>query len=289
MFCLLALCKTKYHLLLFSLFLIFAGCEQAFEPLDRDHPYVFSIYGYLDATADTQWVRVTPVRDQLLPGPDDPVATVRLENLETGAAEVLRDSLFEFVYEVQAHNFWSTLRIEPERTYRITATDEKGKSSSAVVAIPRDFPIPVARMVGRSLFVEIEGVDDLAYVDVIYRVREDDRRFIVSVPFRRQVQERPDGYQVQIPPWTPHVITRTYPNYTSADPVQIQVAAAAPGWPALHELDDVAETLPDGISNIENGTGFLAGLVTKTIPFRACRDENREPVPCPTERPITEQ
>lgn len=44
--------------------LLLAGCEKPFEPLSRGE-FAFSLYGPLDSAADTQWVRVMPIRESV--------------------------------------------------------------------------------------------------------------------------------------------------------------------------------------------------------------------------------
>lgn len=74
-----------------------AGCEHAFEPFQENEDADFSMFGYLDLNADTQWVRVMPVRQDLFLSPDPIDAAVTLEHLESGQIVTLNDSLFEFV------------------------------------------------------------------------------------------------------------------------------------------------------------------------------------------------
>jgi hypothetical protein len=91
------------------------GCDQSFEPLHLDHDRYFSIYGVLDAAADTQWIRVMPVRDSAFTaaGPID--ALVTLKNLATGRIVVLEDQPARYtsadptvIEDLFAHNFRTT-------------------------------------------------------------------------------------------------------------------------------------------------------------------------------------
>ena len=50
------------------------------------------------------------------------------------------------------------------------------------------------------------------------------------------------------------------------------VASAGAEWINFYELDEDIYTLAEGVSNIENGVGFLLGAVTKTIPWQFCYD-----------------
>jgi hypothetical protein len=102
---------------------LLAGCDQTFEPL-QETDRVFSIYGYLEATADTQWIRVMPIRASIFSGPDPIDAVVTRENLANGRTLQLRDSLFSFRpfdpagEDLHAFNFSTTERIEPGGSYR---------------------------------------------------------------------------------------------------------------------------------------------------------------------------
>src|SRR5688500_8241129 len=98
-----------------ALFLI--SCEEPFEPLAATD-LVFSIYGHLDASADTQWVRVMPLRESLLTtsGPIDAVVT--LQELETGTVVEMSDSLSRYTVfladgRFYAHNFSTTMPMVP--------------------------------------------------------------------------------------------------------------------------------------------------------------------------------
>ena len=73
-----------------------AGCEEPFEPFQESPDGAFSMFGYLNVKADTQWVRVMPVRQNLFLQPEPIDAVVTLEHLGTGRVVTLRDSLFSF-------------------------------------------------------------------------------------------------------------------------------------------------------------------------------------------------
>lgn len=132
----------------FSLLLFASACDQTFEPL-IEHDRYFSIFGVLNPAADTQWIRVTPIRDLLttstLPGPIEAVVT--LEDLSTGQIVTLSDSLFAYgvtnldhSQHRYAYNFWTTHPIRPGATYRLTVTRSDGTKSSATVPMAKEYP-----------------------------------------------------------------------------------------------------------------------------------------------------
>jgi len=64
--------SVQFFLLIASFTLILSACNEPFQAVGDDEAYTFSIYGYLDASVDTQWVRITPFRHQLSQPPEKP-------------------------------------------------------------------------------------------------------------------------------------------------------------------------------------------------------------------------
>src|SRR5690625_7412158 len=48
------------------------------------------------------------------------------------------------------------------------------------------------------------------------------------------------------------------------------IASAGPGFHPFPFLDENVTALPGGISNIQNGTGYVAGVVSQTNPYARC-------------------
>src|SRR5688572_21996239 len=129
-----------------ALLLALLGCERPFEPIQASDRH-FSIYGLLDATADTQFIRVTPIRDVAATTAEPIDVALRLEHLETGRSIPLSDSLFAFRasninlgIDRYGRNFWTTERMEPGATYAFTATGPEGETSRVVARVPNDVP-----------------------------------------------------------------------------------------------------------------------------------------------------
>lgn len=147
-----------YYPLLTACFLVaLSGCDESFQPLRENERHSFSIYGYLDASADTQWVRVTPVREQLEQPTSKPEMEVTLNRLQDGDTIVMNDSLLLFPDGFHVLNAWSATDIEPGQTYRLLAERPDGAVSSLTVTTPDDFPMP--RLDGKcNVKLVIEGV-----------------------------------------------------------------------------------------------------------------------------------
>lgn len=254
------------------------GCATDLDPLQESALY-FSINGYLDASADTQFVRISPVRDRLLvdPGPLD--ATVVLEHLATGRQSVWRDSLFHYSNGLWAHNFWSAEPLTPGASYRLTVTRSDGATSTAAVTLPAAFPDPtiVAHDPGNPPNVRIRGVERLADVQMRYRVRSlySGREVVVEKSYLEEVSRM--WFMQEDSLWHGHVVfIRTYEDEAdlrlAVGPFEIvsretRVAAAGPQWPDLAGVDPETQVLPEGASNVEHGTGFLGGITSKTVPW----------------------
>jgi hypothetical protein len=114
---------------------VVAACDESFDPT-APSDFAFSVFGYLDASADTQWIRVMPIRPLKVTSRDALGATVTLEHLGTGRIIELRDSLFRFSSSsdpdigAYVHNFWTAEAIEPGAAYRFSARRE-GKTGGS--------------------------------------------------------------------------------------------------------------------------------------------------------------
>jgi hypothetical protein len=285
--------RKKIYLLPVLFFLLAVSCEFAFDPLEENNKYHYSIYGYLDASADTQWVRVMPVRDSLLATPGSFDVKVVLEDLTTGNSVTLKDSLFGYVQGTTAHNFWTTMKLNPNGIYRLVAEGSGGKMSSVTVELPADYPTPRVRIADTALTDEhdrvyIEGVNQLVDVATVYyyeNSEEDMRSSYFSIPhLQDSSRTTTGGYLVIIDPYEEaDEVNERMPHGARVEHKQIFVASADPEFNALFKEWDDRIKFPNGISNVKNGVGYVAGIVSKTIPYKSCYDENDYLVPCPLE------
>lgn len=286
---------------LFAIIFIFflQSCDESFEPLKENNRFFFSIYGYLDASADTNWIRLIPLREGLeeLPEVD---ATVTLEHMESGTVTVMNDSLFQFAFGRTTLNYWTTMELFPGETYQIVAARSDGNQSSVLIEIPDDFPTPkVIEDFGANHGLDtvlIEGVQNLADVRTLWRVSE-------NFSFRTPVYNFPhlqDTVEVVGTDWIVEIptnmdfsmIARLYESASfgideliTVQHKQVWVASAGPGWLYFPDIEDNVIALPDGISNVENGTGYVIGIVSKTVPLESCF-QGDDLVACPEETPV---
>lgn len=273
----------------FSLFtlLLLSACNEAFQPLSESDKAPLSIYGYLDASADTQWVRVTPIREQLDMSPVKPEMEVTLEHIQSGNSEMMNDSLLLFPDGINILNAWTTMDIEPGQTYRLLAKRPDGAASSVSVTIPGKFPTVNMQfsMDGCLAILNVDQIEHLAdiqsrwLVQAIYItegvVTLEEERFF-SIPHKNRAVRIADGnYTVQL---NTHEERSHILSQFLSPPVGIRVirrdvfiASAGPEWvEGLDSMDDLLYTLSDGFSNVENGLGYLIGIASETIPWDRC-------------------
>lgn len=268
------------------------ACEP-FQPLQNNDEFTFSIYGYLDASIDTQWVRVTPLREQIDMRQEKPEMHVTLEHLESGNTVVMNDSLLQLKQGLYALNVWTAMEIRPGQSYRLRAERPDGAASQVTITIPEDFPTPILKTGegGLSGNLLIKGVDRLADVQTVWRLSGR----VASVPYRSNISNTASNeYTVSLSfdrdLWYLYerIGRDTPPVITMVDvPRQVFVASAGPEWnEEIVSMNDLVYNLPKSFSNVEGGVGYLVGIVSKTIPFKGCFNEQGENIACPEEEPF---
>jgi hypothetical protein len=112
------------------------GCDEEVNPFIEEDRY-FTLYGYLDTAADTQFVRVIALRRSLVEEPFGPLdARVTLVPLPDGPSVTLRDSLVQFADGRYGHVFYAPLRVFPGWTYRLDVERADGARATAETTVP---------------------------------------------------------------------------------------------------------------------------------------------------------
>ncbi|MFH5831003.1 hypothetical protein [Halalkalibaculum sp. DA3122] len=243
----------------------------------ENEQYFFSMYGYLDASADTQWVRIAPARTQLEMPDDIPEMQVTLREMESGRSAVMKDSLFQLDNGVNMLNFWTTMDLKPQHTYRLKAERKDGAYSSVTVTIPPDFPQPrlgYAQM-GCSATVSIREVERLADIQSVWQFHINQAGYkrvdLYRFSYRDQAYGLSGGYTVTIDP----IREREHINVPDGDARLTErylwVASGGPEWvEGVDSLDNITYTLPEGFSNVTDGLGYVVGIISKKIPYKEC-------------------
>lgn len=261
--------------LLFFVFLYGAACESTFEPLQENKQYAFSMYGTLDLHADTQWVRVMPIGESLISTDPEPNGTeVTLIRNDTGKPTMLYASLFRFGGSAYVWNYLTAEALHPTEEYTMIATAPDGRQSRATVTIPSVLPIPE---VDYSVENE-EGVITGTSADplIIFEIR-----YLVQVfteggcaPETEVVISHVDDIfmgsdgEYRVLADNTGRIARALGVRAGAYIVnkrELLVISASEDWPDLSGLTKEEIVLPDVVSNVENGTGLVAGIASRRV------------------------
>lgn len=121
-------------LLIFMVLLI--GCEEDVAGPDP-HEFPYSMWGIINPTADTQFVRVFPIETGLEPGLPEPLdARFTSVDLDTGEERVWQDSVLVDSTGAVGHVFYAPFRADWEHQYRLEITRGDGASSWVEVETP---------------------------------------------------------------------------------------------------------------------------------------------------------
>lgn len=257
------------HVLWLALGLVAAACSAEFDPqVDAGRPY--SLWGALDASADTQWVRIGPVRAVVDERAAPLDADVSLLRLSTGGRTAFQDSIFTFETGLRANTSWTTGPVLPGESYRIDVVGRDGRQTRATVRVPADYPTPTLTdgACACPTRVLVSGVERMVDVVAIYRHRETGvvRRFskrtsverLADGTFRAAAYFGDDALEMGADPLAPSAFEATF-----------LVANGSEDWPAgtLDPEDAETSILLGDSDRIENGVGFVGGTVTKRVPF----------------------
>lgn len=251
----------------FLLVVVLAGCDTAVDTFKANDRY-FTVYGYLNATADTQWVRVEPLRDSLLLGarPEQDL-TVRLQHIERGTWTDLEDSLFRYAGGITGHNYWTAVPAVLGNHYRIEVTDPAGGLAFAEMTMPEQAPEPEISNYPRftncqflreqpPIRVYVDTSDRLVNLHGIYTKYDGSRQ---TVSYLREVEETDTGYIAAIR-WD-HFDGVCANNTRRMDLV---VITGGDDWPE-ESFDPETSALPDVGTNVTGGTGFFGGVASVSV------------------------
>lgn len=270
--------RTRWLVLLLLAGTLAGGCDHPFEPFQENTAGPFSISGYLDLKADTQWIRVMPVRQQQLAEPAPIDAVVTLEHMGTGRVVTLRDSLFTFTDPrlnsvAYAHNFWTAEPIQPGAVYRLEAVRSDGATTTALIEMPSDPEVTLFHDPAPYRYGDVSRIlvraEHLLYIDLVYTVwssrfgRAGDPFVVRQHPFRTT----PAGsWEFRLSP-----DSLMQPGLFDVRRLEARVALTRSDWPYVPGLSALDLAVPGRIpSNVENGLGFVGGLALWRIPLAGC-------------------
>ena len=252
--------------------LALAACEVPLDPIEPSDLY-FSMSGYLDASADTQWVRVEPVARTVDPNAEPLDVVVTLTDEAAGQTVPLAQEVRPFLTG-PAHLFWTTRAISLGGHYQLAARRPDGAETTTDVQIPADGSFSVDVVTGRETcptIVTVSGAERVVEVQARYVVRRDGReveyRFSHADTFEElgggaiqaSIYYADDAIRMGLDPLLA-------PDLAGVLVSDVVVGVSTNAWPNVAGL-----TLEDFLQvegfGVENGLGFVGGAVTERRPF----------------------
>ena len=291
----------KYWVLLTAITLLtLSGCDETFQPFQESDTTIFSIQGYLDAAADTQWVRVGTIRQNIEEPPNPEGILVTLRDLESGKTVVMNDSL---IASRNVLSYWTTMDIKHEQTYEIVAEQADGNESRVTLTTPLELPPVyitfqggVGVTPGVSIWIDdsIEHIADLQSVwYVIINPGTENRRKIFTFPLRNKLKHSRSysGTYTTVVDWENEMaqIQREVGMGAEVSVVKRQIFAASggPEWnDNISSINDLEYFLAGYDTNVENGLGYVVGISSKWFRQDTCYGpDGSNSGPCESEKP----
>ncbi|MDX1429415.1 MAG: hypothetical protein R3282_03960, partial [Rhodothermales bacterium] len=267
------------------------GCEENVDPfVGTDLP--FTIWGFLNASSDTQYVRVFPISDELVPADETIDARVFSMDLETGEEREWRYEKVRFDSLIQGHIFWSPFLPQHNRRYRLEVVRSDGATSSVSVTVPSPVEFAVDADVEGSTIVPIRvtgDVPNLVGASITYNAVNvppakawpvgttvaDPVQLPVTIIYDQVLKPEPDGWSLEVNMSRDFSAVETIyrfnclitPDFGSAPDIWLRdieftALAADSTWsPPGGRFDPNLLAVPGTFSNVENGYGFFgAGM-----------------------------
>lgn len=270
-------CGQETLVVVTLIFFGISGCNPNINPIQKDEHH-FSIYGFLNASADTQFVRIEKIRDgQFTGAPDNLDIRVKLTNVTTGESSMMKDSLFYYYSKGYAHNYYTTLPIRSKQTYRLDIIDNE-IVASAQADIPKSFPEPVVTGSTKDFVaLRVSEIDRLIAVKTIYYSYVPcSGGFNSPCPDEPTIKKSIFQHLQDTVRYQDHIsisinqsedMKKIYPNADDPHPFKttVIVAAGTKEWPDFMNLSKDSISIPRTVSNVKGGVGILGGIVSDTV------------------------
>lgn len=277
---------------------LFSSCDEDFNPVSGEVVDSFSVFGYVDAAADTQWIRIMPVRQSIEPIQDSIDAVVTLRELG-GAAVEMQPRLFRFTNivgdTVFAWNFWTDFDIKPDTGYELLIEQHNGEITKAIAYTPPETAPPYLTGAWLTINNAPNMVDIRLSWKVYHKKTGKTREFSYSHFAGAKSTQLPNTYQLTINPNLDFVKIGQELGYLSHDSLyaaslagevevletEIIAISAGPEWQGLFDLtrEELALQSIEN-SNIVNGVGYFVGALGEKIPINVCPGDEGEMTVC---------
>jgi hypothetical protein len=258
----------RSHLIILSIccaLFVTSSCNNTFDPIQQDHPYAFNLYGFLDVHADTQFVRAMPILKVLLPQQSDSI-DYQVTITRTSTQEIIQmiPERIDFGIDLSYWNFLTSIPIYPNESYLIRSMNSEGVHSSVLVNTPNSLAEPV---VNDYNTVDESGLITGIYSDTIvsvgmlytYTIGLDDYVYTTYVSHLDEGLLSNGSYRYRF-----RNFTKLPRNYRMIKR-EFHIVTASTSYPELMDLSFDEMTIPSLVTNVENGTGFVAGISRRIV------------------------
>lgn len=263
--------------------LIVVGCEQPFEPFKENDEFIFSMAGFLDSGEEIQQVRVINLQQEDVRYNIPFEGEVYLRDFANEEIIQMEGELIRYSPLRSAYTFTTKHPLVDDRNYEIIAEREDGAVSRVNLTMPTDFRDPVYE---EGDFLTPDG---LRIWDV-QRLAEVSLRFRVTFPFSGTIENRKVvltgqvrhvGTDQYLVPVSEDVLLNAVSDLDDIEEIEITncefvVAKGGPNYRDFSGLSDNEITIPNNLSNVSNGTGFVTTVKTKRVlyPSNICTDQD---------------
>jgi hypothetical protein len=247
------------------------GCSNTVEPFSPTTRH-YAIYGFLDANADTQYVRIEATR----PNPEqedqtrEDLPTVSLTNVTTNEVVFWQDSTVVLEDGSEALLFWVAYQPEAGQTYRFEVKRSDGAVSSATTRVP-DFDQLEVKLPSRTsigtyeqavIFDNVSRRPEKITLNYEIAYEPEDDPFPITLDYNVFGVPVQDGWQINVR------LTRDRERINSRlsippsrvlllHDVSMSIRLLSSDWPLVESRERVV--------NVENGFGFFGAAATHQI------------------------
>jgi hypothetical protein len=269
------------HLCLLFCWLFLISCEAEFDPFENTQSEL-SAFGYLEAKADTQWVRVIPGRKTLARPSSYEGHDVRLSMSNGSVVAEFQDTILTASDGYPSLSFYSTQNVDPKSTWNFTLSAPGYNDVSGQVTVP-DMLEP-SQMLTDAPYLYDEGdyrqvyyfdkVSEFFYAEFYYTLRrtlfEDYRTIYYPLSTDREIVVTDRGLFVTIFHSKDRNKILEHNGMDPLGPYYLDVAGvrvifADANWVPQGGVFDPEVLIRPGIfSNLSNGLGFIGGASVNT-------------------------
>jgi hypothetical protein len=224
------------------------------------------MYGFLDVHADTQYVRVMPILDELLPNHLDSINySVTITSISNQETVEMSPKRLDFGTDLSYWNFLTNIPIHPNDSYLIRSRNSDGYHSSVLVHIPDTLPEP---KVDDYNFSDESGLitgihsDTLVSAGMLYVYTDAASSGQIYTQYISHLNEGliSDGsYRFRFRNFA------RLPRNIRILKREFHIVTANTSYPDLKDLSFDEMTIPTLVTNVENGTGFVTGISRRIV------------------------